>query len=319
MRRIVFFIVVLISCQPQTENPPALADEKSIKKGIQLIVLGNVQDAGSPHAGCNKRCCKNLFDKPDPDRKVVSLGIVDHENNKHYLLEATPDLPHQMEVLARQAVSRNKNVVDGLFITHAHIGHYTGLMYLGRESMNAMDVPTYVMPRMANYLQQNGPWDQLVALNNIYLKPLSQDSSILLSDRLSITPFIVPHRDEYSETVGFKINGPNLSVLFIPDIDKWEKWDRDIINEIKQVDFAFLDATFFDKEEIPNRNMDEIPHPFVVESMKLFNAESDSFKAKIYFIHLNHTNPLLDLKSSESAQVLNRGYNIARFGQVFDL
>ena len=134
-----------------------------------------------------------------------------------------------------------------------------------------------------------------------------------------IVPFLVPHRDEYSETVGFMITGPNKSVIFIPDIDKWEKWDRDIIEEISRVDYAFIDGTFYDGEEINNRDISEIPHPFIIESMTKFKKLPSKEKSKIYFIHLNHTNPLLDPGSEASQQVSSRGFHVARFMDRFEL
>ena len=164
---------------------------------------------------------------------------------------------------------KSTDIPDGIFLTHAHMGHYTGLMYLGREAKGANQVPVYAMPKMKSFLESNGPWDQLVTLNNIVLSEIQDETAVKLTSNISVIPMLVPHRDEYSETVGYKIVGPNKSALFIPDIDKWHKWERSIVEEIKKVDFAFLDASFFNEKEINNRDISEIPHPFVIESMKL--------------------------------------------------
>jgi len=129
-----------------------------------------------------------------------------------------------------------------------------------------------------------------------------------------VTPLLVPHRDEFSETVGFMILGPSHSALFIPDIDKWELWDRNIIDEIRNVDYALIDATFFDGDELPGRDMSEIPHPLVVESMALFEELPAVERDKIWFIHMNHSNPLLDPNSDAYQQVIDAGYHVAREG-----
>lgn len=249
----------------------------------------------------------------------MSLGIVDPKSNTKYMLEATPDMREQMKLLKHYLPTNDKEVPDGIFITHAHIGHYTGLMYLGRESMNAKEVPVYVMPTMKTYLQSNGPWSQLVDIKNIELHQLKEGQPQQLNDQLSLVPFQVPHRDEYSETVGYKIIGPNKKALFIPDIDKWEKWNKDIVKEIGQVDYAFLDATFFDGDEIPNRDISEIPHPFIIESLEIFKNLPAKEKGKVYFIHLNHTNPALNINHPKSKKVLESGLNIAQINQVFPL
>lgn len=175
------------------------------------------------------------------------------------------------------------------------------------------------MPKMTEFISTNGPWNQLVKLKNVDLKKIFNEKSIKLSEGLSIIPLRVPHRDEYSETVGFKIIGPKKSALFIPDIDKWDKWDKSIKNLITEVDYAFLDGTFYDSKEINNRDISEIPHPFIIESLELFKDLKESDRNKIYYIHLNHTNPLLNVESEEYQHVVSNGYNVAVEGLELEL
>ena len=284
-----------------------------------IIVLGTIQDAGSPHMGCEKSCCISLFKNPDPNRKVVSLGLVDPSEKKYWLIEASPDFITQCRDLKTISKFEHAKSPDGIFLTHAHIGHYTGLMYLGKESYNSRDVPVFAMTRMKGFLIQNGPWSQLFKINNIKINNINHQEEIKLSNNLSITPFLVPHRDEFSETVGFKINGPKKSILFIPDIDKWGKWNKSLVQEIKKADLALLDGTFYDSNEVNNRNISEIPHPFVIETMDLFKEENNSEKSKINFIHLNHTNPLLDTNSAAFKKVKESGFNTAEYKDIINL
>ena len=285
---------------------------------VSLVVLGTVQDGGSPHIGCRRACCSTLFENPDPTRMVVSLGVVDKRHKKTYLFEATPDMSRQLKFLKEYAELKEETP-NGIFLTHAHIGHYSGLMFLGREALGGNKVPVYTMPKMKTFLETNGPWNQLVTLENITLEPIYNKKVLELTPSLSVVPFRVPHRDEYSETVGYKIIGPNKKALFIPDIDKWEKWESSIVRELKTVDYAFLDATFYDGEEINTRDISEIPHPFVIESMTQFQSLSKSEKAKIHFIHFNHTNPLLNPKSKAFKKTTDAGYHVAQFLQEFAL
>ena len=313
---ICLFFSLITWGQERMRNPYS---EDLIDSSVFLIVLGTVQDAGSPHIACKKECCALLFENHDYSRKVVSLGLVDKINFSKYLFEATPDLPTQLKKLKNRAFVDNKETPDGIFLTHAHIGHYTGLMYLGKEAMNAEQVAVFAMPKMKGYLETNGPWDQLVSNKNISIESLEDQVKFKLNPDVSVTPFVVPHRDEYSETVGYLIEGPNKKAFFLPDIDKWEKWETDIIEMIKTVDYAFLDATFYDGKEINNRAISEIPHPFVIESMEKFRWLSSEQKSKIIFIHFNHTNPVLDANSKATETVLNKGFGIARMGDVFEL
>lgn len=285
--------------------------------GVQLIVLGNVQDAGSPQLGCNKECCKDLWKNPDLKRKIISLGVMDHQNQKNYLLDASPDISYQLQLLQQE--NKTSKIIDGVFITHAHIGHYTGLMYLGKEAASTQNTPVYSMPKLAHFLSNNGPWSQLVTQKNIVINEVENEKPVILSPNLKITPIQVPHRDEFSETVGFLIEGPEKKALFIPDIDKWGKWKYSITDFIKKVDYAFIDATFYNVKELDNRDISTIPHPLVEESMQLFNNLSPEYKKRVYFIHFNHTNRLLNPDSKESKTVIKNGYNIARMGDIVEL
>ena len=276
-----------------------------------LKILGVVQDGGLPHLGYNKLCCKNIEQK----RYVTSIMLVNNENNESYLFDASPDINEQLNFMG----DRIKKDLKGVFLTHAHIGHYTGLMYFGREALNSKLINVYAMPRMKTFLEQNGPWSQLVSLENISINEINSNSKISVDTNITIQPIEVPHRAEFSETVGYKIYGPNKTVLFIPDIDKWYLWEKSIIDEIKQVDYALIDATFYDSEEVNYRDLSEIPHPFVVESMELFDSTSDEEKKKIFFIHLNHTNPLLDKDSDQYKFVKDKGYNVAEEGMKLKL
>ncbi|MDC0234976.1 MBL fold metallo-hydrolase [Candidatus Marinimicrobia bacterium] len=288
---------------------------QKVNQSPYVIVLGIAQDGGVPHASCSKSCCINRWDKPEKKVMVTSLGIVDPNTNETWMIDATPDFPKQFELLTQN----NQEKLKGIFLTHAHMGHYTGLMHLGREVMGAKSIPVHAMPRMKKYLSSNGPWSQLVILDNIELNKLKNGKKVKLNKRMSITPFLVPHRDEYSETVGYKIQGPDKSLIFIPDIDKWEKWDKDIVNIASENDYALIDGSFYTANELPGRDMSEIPHPFIIESMAKFKSLSNNDKFKIHFIHLNHTNPALTNNSNAQNQIKNTGFNIAQTGQAFKL
>ncbi len=282
-----------------------------------LVVLGIAQDGGIPQAG-------NDYADGDSTRSrlVVSLGLVDPVSGQRWLFESTPDFARQLRHLNRLAPRDDKPGLEGIFLTHAHIGHYTGLIFLGHEVMGADRVPVYVRPSMADFLRSNGPWSQLVAFENIELRELNAGVPVVLNERISVTPFLVPHRQEFSDVVGFRIDGPNRSALFIPDIDSWEEWEATgtrIEEEIARVDVAFLDATFYGNGEIPGRDMSGFPHPFITHSMERFANLPSSEKAKVRFIHLNHTNPALWPTSDARRAIEANDFRVAEEGEVVGL
>ena len=283
--------------------------------GQDLYVLGTAQDGGFPHIGCQKECLTAHAD-PTIARNVVALAVVDTVERKWWLFEATPDLPKQLQLFKELTQDRYPFLPEGILITHAHIGHYTGLMFLGREALGAKSQKVHALPKLAEYLSSSGPWSQLVSLKNIQIEKLTENEEVALSPQVQVSPFRVPHRDEFSETAGFTINTSRNRFLFIPDIDKWSKWETDIRAMVDKVDIAFIDASFYADGELPNRSISEVPHPFVTETMDLFKEEKIETKNKIHFIHLNHTNPLL-FDQEKRKEVMERGFNLAEQGRKY--
>ena len=306
---LILLIISFIGCNPNHES-------QEITKQY-ITILGTAQDGGFPHIGCQKKCCDDFYKGISLKQKVVSLGLIDRKAQQKFLFEATPDISTQLADLENNHLKTN-TIINGVFITHAHIGHYAGLLYFGKEALGKKDTRVYAMPKMKGFLENNGPWSQLVTDQNIVFSDLKKDTVIQLNHSLKVTPFLVPHRDEFSETVGYKIEGKNKSALFIPDINKWSLWEKNIVDEVKKVDYAFLDATFFKEGEI-NRPMSEVPHPFIVETVDLFKNESLTTKNKVIFIHFNHTNPALQPNSKERNELTLLGYKFATEGERFEL
>ena len=291
-----------------TSNPPPTV--------ASVLVLGIAQDGGVPQAGSFGDA---RWNDETRTRRVVSLGIIDPRSGKRWMIDATPDFRAQLLDLFRASGGASTPVVDGIFLTHAHMGHYTGLMFLGHESIGARGVPVYAMPRMREFVQNNGPWSQLVKYQNIELRPLAAGVPVRLTDDVSVTPIMVPHRQEFSEVVGFRIDGPTRKVLWLPDIDSWAAWDaqgtrlEDVLNT---VDVAYVDGTFFANGELPGRDMTGFPHPFITHTMQRLAALPPAARDKVRFIHLNHSNPALEADSDARRAIEKAGMHVANEGEL---
>ena len=305
-------IVTVLACKERE----MIQEKKQNRPNQYITVLGIAQDAGYPHIDCSKACCKAYYEGEETKKLVTSLGFIDRLNNEKYLFEATPDITSQLQLL-NNYLPKN-NIIDGVFLTHAHIGHYTGLMYFGREAKGAKEIPVYAMPKMTTFLNENAPWNQLIQLNNIKVNELQNDSTYHINKQFIIQPILVPHRDEFSETIGYKIFGANKTALFIPDINKWELWNKNIVDEVAKVDYAFLDATFFKDGEIP-RPMNEVPHPFIEETVRLFKETTIETKNKVIFIHFNHSNPAIKNQDKLKKNIEKQGFRFAKEGDIYDM
>jgi pyrroloquinoline quinone biosynthesis protein B len=315
---VVLPLLLTVACRApgsETGEPPA---------SPYALVLGTAQDGGLPQIGCDEALCARARREPDFARMRSSLLLVDPAGGARFLVDAGPDLAHQVELARGEPAGRalpgpRPALFEGILLTHAHWGHYAGLAELGRESYGARGVPVLASARMAGFLRSNGPWSLLVDTGAIELRELVPGEEVELSPWLAVTPLAVPHRDEFSDTLAFLVRGPRRTLLYLPDIDKWERWERPIEELLRAVDVALLDGSFFADGEIPGRSMAEIPHPFVEESLARFSALDARTRAKVFFTHLNHTNPLCDPASEASAAVRAAGMGVAREGVRIEL
>ena len=286
-----------------------------------IRILGTAQDGGFPHVACQGPRCAAAHADPSLARRVASLAIVT-EPGTVWLVDATPDLRPQLDAIAREraapADATDRAPVDGVLLTHAHLGHYTGLAFFGFEATNTRDLPLVATPAMLDYLRTNGPWSQLFTKNNVAPHPLSDGESFALSDTVSVEPFQVPHRNEFADTVGWRIAGPDTTVLYIPDMDVWDGWDRPIDELLEDADVALIDGTFYSDGELPGRDTSKIPHPRIVDSMELLRPWIARGK-RIVFTHFNHSNPLVLPDSPETTTVRDAGFEVAADGDVIGL
>ena len=291
---------------------------------VYALVLGSVQDAGFPQVGCYTARCnagRALMDA-GRGRFVSSLALVEPAADRFYLVDATPDITRQLDLVTEPAFRRRaaeRRPFDGIFLTHAHVGHYAGLAMLGREGMGMRETPVYCTQAMAGFLASNFPWRFLIDQGHVTLRPLSLDTWHRIDPLLEVQLWKVPHRDELADTVGFVFRGPDASILFLPDINAWALWDRNIAEAVATVDVALLDGTFWSMEELPGRTAAEVPHPLMSQTMDQLQGVVDRGEARVVLTHLNNSNPALDDGGPQQAEVARRGFEIAREGMIFPL
>tara|TARA_B100000131_G_scaffold315847_1_gene354975 strand:- start:261 stop:1106 length:846 start_codon:yes stop_codon:yes gene_type:complete len=278
-----------------------------------VTVLGTAQDGGYPQAGCREACCAPAWKNKSLIRFPSCIALINPDSNKYWLFDVTPDVKQQIDMLDSYNCS-----LAGVFITHAHIGHYMGMINFGLEVMNLKNLPVYIMPRMKHFLETNSIIKQLLINKNIELIQLNDDKPYDLGG-VEIIPFDVPHRNELSETVGFRIIGSKKRAVYLPDIDSWDDWTDKLIDLINSNDILFIDGTFFSKTEIRQRDISKIPHPEIIGTMEMLSHLSFNLKQKIHFIHFNHTNEVLLEKSEAAKSVIDKGFLLSREMQSFKI
>ena len=275
---------------------------------VRVHVLGTAQDGGVPQPGCLCAHCEAARREPRLRRRVACIAV-EGATGCTFLVDATPDLRDQVDAL-RAAGAGCSPFVDAIAISHAHIGHYLGLAFLGKEAMHARGLPVHSTPKTAKFIEGNRPWAHLVERGEIELKTLTPGNPLAF-DGAMIHVFLSPHRGEDTDTIGFEIHGPKKRLVYVSDADVLP---AAIVERVRDADVALVDGTFYSRAELPHRDILEVKHPFVEESVrKLVGA-----RGTVYFTHLNHSNPLLD-PASAARRSLPAGFAVAEDGMVFDL
>lgn len=268
------------------------------------IVLGSAQDAGNPQMGSTGR---------GPQRLIASVGVIGPDGSA-LLLDVTPDVREQILMLNRyRAHARTSNVVDHVSLTHAHMGHYTGLIHFGKEAHNATGIRTWVTASMAAFLTTNQPWLSLVDGGHLVLEVIAPGEPVEVASGLTLRLLTVPHRDEFSDTVAMSVND---ELLYVPDIDTWERWPI-AEAEIGRHRVSLLDGCFASSSEVPGRDISAFPHPLVADTVRRFGHLAR--ERRIILTHLNHTNPVSDPESVEAALVAQSGFEVASDGMEISL
>jgi pyrroloquinoline quinone biosynthesis protein B len=317
----VLLLLVIAPASAIERRQGASATPAEAPRGPIVRVLGTAQDGGFPHAACACDRCRRARSDSATARRIASLAVVLPQSERVFLIDATPDVRAQLTTLSDLRPPPTDRVdrqpVDGILLTHAHIGHYLGLAFFGYEAIHSRDLPVIATPRMAEYLRTNGPWSQLVAFDNISLQELSPGRDLALGEQVTVTAVRAPHRDEYADTVGFLIAGPRRSLFYLPDTDSWHAWTPPVTEILDRVDIALLDGTFFSAAELPGRRVEEIGHPLIERSMDLLQSRVDADDLEVYFTHLNHSNPALDRDGETRRLIESRGFHVLDDGQQF--
>ncbi len=269
---------------------------------MQILVLGSAQDAGVPQIGCDCLICTSARKNPKQKLFGPSIAILDKEKQYCYLIDASPDIRDQLELIKDilpKVKTQEKIPISGIFLTHAHFGHISGLWMLGKECIDAQNITVFCSSKMSDFLINNHPFSHLLN-RNLGLFSMKKNHKYPIED-FWITSFQVPHRDEYADTVGYVIEH-NKKLLYLPDLNYWTD---DLIKLVESVDIALIDGSFYSKDELPSRN--DVPHPPIEETIELL----DPTKTEIYFTHFNHTNLILNKEGKERKATLEKGFKIA--------
>jgi len=268
---------------------------------MRVEVLGNVQDGGVPHLGCECDTCEEARENPEKRRYSSSLLLKEDgsEDSVRYIIDATPDIRFQIQA----------GYLDGVFIPHSELGHVTGLLYFGREGIDASGISVYCNPPVENFLMKNDPFRYLLDRENIEVQNFEDRDECKIQGG-TVEAREIPHGHISRNTTSYMVKGEKKTLYYLSDINEF---NDDVIESIKEADIAVIDGTFWSEDEIDR--FDEVPHPPIKDSMELM----EDIDTEIYFTHINHTNPVLQEDSAERKELENKGFHVAEKGDAFKL
>ena len=291
-----------------------MPDEKCI-----VVVLGTAQDAGIPQIGCHCSNCSRAVSNTMYKRLISSLGIINQETGNSFVIDCTPDFRDQYFILDgirkkyldrelyHEKITNSDNLgIKVILLTHAHMGHYLGLTQLGKECAEVNDIHLFGTKKMVKYLNANRPYKDLIKNNNIRPITIEHGKTVSIDQNLTVTPFLVNHRQDYTDTVGFSIQGPNNKLLYAPDFDTIT---QPVLERIPGSYISIIDGTFYQPDELsPRRDMRLVPHATILDTMKTLKPYHK--KSRIFYTHFNHTNPVVDTDGTEANYVKAQGFGL---------
>ena len=268
---------------------------------MKVEVVGNVQDGGIPHLGCDCDLCVKARNDPREAKYVESILLkeANDENTARYLVNATPDIRMQVQW----------KYLDGIFIPHEGLGHITGLQFFGQEGPDVSELSVFCCDDVENYMMKNDPYRFLIDRDNIQVHDFSDGEEIdIRGGSIESRQFHHPHLNH--DTTAYIIEGENKKLFYLADITDFTD---EIVECVEEADIAIIDGTFWSEDEIGR--FEEVPHPPIRRSLDQF-SDTDT---EIYFTHLNHTNPAIKEDSQERQELEKRGFNVATQGMELNL
>jgi pyrroloquinoline quinone biosynthesis protein B len=268
-----------------------------------LIILGSGQDGGSPQVGT---------DASDGLARSASSIAVTSDDGTVLLFDASPDLRSQYQCLV--AHCGYAPPLDGVFVTHGHMGHYAGLLHFGKEAASTDGLPLFAPSSVLGFLEENEPWATLIT--GEHLVPISIDDATATVGRITVSAVHVPHRAEFTATVGYSIAiDDNPWLFYLPDIDGWDEWPA--ADEVfTRHDVCLIDATFSSMDELPGRDIAAIKHPLVPDTIERFQHLTADHT--MILTHINHSNSLGVPDADITALAHELGFTIAHDGLVIN-
>jgi pyrroloquinoline quinone biosynthesis protein B len=281
---------------------------------IRIHILGSAAGGGLPQWNCAcVNCAAARAGKIDPQtQSSIAICADSEESQNWWLINASPDLPRQIESATRLQPRRNASrntPIAGVLLTNADIDHALGLLLL-RQQEKPIVVYTTDETQAA-----------LAWLDRILGRFCGIEWRKVTSEFQSLDSGLAFRAIELPGSVAFQFRDDTSgrTALFAPSVGSLTEQLRDAVHTS---DLVMFDGTFWSDAELGQvrpgaRSAREMNHlPINHGSFDLLRQSPA--RRKIY-IHINNTNPILREQGEARRAVEAGGVEVAVDGMEIEL
>ena len=270
---------------------------------IRIRILGSAAGGGLPQWNCLCANCAAAR-KGEIAPQTQSSVAVSADDQRWFLVNASPDLPRQIEsapALQPQPGSLRNSPIAGVLLTNADLDHALGLLLLRQQQ-------TPVLVYASDATRSALDWLQLL------LHPFGGSTWRTASgDFNSLSNGLAFRAIDLHNSNAFQLRDEvsGRAALVAPVVGELTAELRDAVNTS---DVILFDGTFWNDDELravrrDARSAREMNHLPISDSSLALLRHSPA-RRKIY-MHINNTNPILMPGSRERALVQQAGIEIA--------
>jgi pyrroloquinoline quinone biosynthesis protein B len=276
---------------------------------IRIHILGSAAGGGLPQWNCAcVNCAAARAGKIDPQtQSSIAICADSEEPQNWWLINASPDLPRQIESATRLQPRRNASrntPIAGVLLTNADIDHALGLLLLRQQEKPIVVYAT-------DETQAALAW-----LDRILVRFCGIEWRKVTPEFQSLDSGMAFRAIELPASVAFQLRDDtsDRTALFAPSVGSLTEQLRDAVHTS---DVVVFDGTFWSDAELGQvrpgaRSAREMNHLSINDSS--FDVLRQSPARRKIYTHINNTNPILMPGSTERAQVEQAGIEIARDG-----